>query len=348
MMKKFISIGILAIISIVLFGCNSQTASQNTPATESSLKGPTASYITPELEKNFKVRLPFFADSGNTNATFKLESGDIPEFKSIMVYKVKKPVVNAESVRNSGAKLGFTGGTGLIDRDTKYSMLNEKTDMVEQYCIWVNSGAVEYKIVSPDKLSPGEPPALPSKEDAVKIATDFLTQTGLMPDTAFGSESVTYGVKSGGTYNVAKKSTKGSGPVEIISSYDTHLLVSFSRQINGIPVADSGGNKLGVRIGDKGEVTSVLKVWREVEPYQEYPVKSAEQAYNELVAGKGSGNIPTGCAEVTIDHVSLAYWMETLDISQEYVPPVYEFTGTCRAANGDILDSFVGWTKALK
>jgi hypothetical protein len=44
-----------------------------------------------------------------------------------MVYKVKKPTVTAESVQNAGAKLGFTGGTGLIDRDTKYSMLNEKT-----------------------------------------------------------------------------------------------------------------------------------------------------------------------------------------------------------------------------
>ncbi|MBN1190347.1 MAG: hypothetical protein JXA46_11385 [Dehalococcoidales bacterium] len=265
-----------------------------------------------------------------------------------MVYKVKKPVVNEESVRNGGAKLGFTGGTGLIDGDKKYSMLNETSDKVEQYCVWVNSGAVEYRLSYPKKLSSGEPPALPSKEDAIKIATDFLTQTGLLPDTESGNESVTINATSGGTYNVAKKSENSSDPEEIISSYDTHILVSFSRQINGIPVADSGGNKLGVRIGDKGEVIRVLKVWREVEPYQEYPVKSVQQAYNELMDGKGSGMIPPGCTEIAIDHVSLAYWMGTLDVSQEYVSLVYEFTGTCRAANGDILGKYLGWTEALE
>jgi hypothetical protein len=347
-LKRLISIGVLLIISMALFGCNGQTTSQNNPVPESSLKSQTASLNTPVPKSSFRLLLPFYSNGGDTKATFKLESQDIPDIESIMVYKAKKPVVNTESVKKSGAKLGFNGGTGLIDQDTKYAMLNETSDKVEQYCVWINSGAVEYAILSPDKLSPGEPPALPSKEDAIKIATNFLTKTGLMPDTALGRESVIASAVSGGTYNQTKKSKSGSGPVEIINSYDSHILVNFSRQINGIPVADSGGNKLGVRIGDKGEVFRVLKVWREVEPYQEYPVKSAQQAYNELVAGKGSSSIPPKCSEIIIDRVSLAYWMETLDVSQEYVLPVYEFTGTCRAANGDVLGNYLGRTQALE
>jgi hypothetical protein len=297
-------------------------------------------------EKGFSIRLPVFSGETNSNITFRLAAEGLPDSESIMVYKIKKPEITAESVQDAGSKLGFTGTAGLIDGGTKYAMLDETTDQVRQYSVWINSGAVEYAIVSPDKLSPDEPPTLPSEEEAIEIATNFLTQSGLMPDDALAGDVVTNSVKSGGTYNIIRQT--GEGSFEIIDSYDTHLLVNFSRQINGIPVADSGGNKLGVRIGDKGEVISVLKVWREVEPYREYPIKSVEQAYNELISGKGSSNIPSGCAEITIDHVSLAYWMETLDVSQEYVLPVYAFTGTCRAANGDILENFIGWIEALK
>jgi hypothetical protein len=52
--------------------------------------------------------------------------------------------------------------------------------------------------------------------------------------------------------------------------------------------------------------------------------------------------------EISIDHVSLAYWMDVASVSQEYVLPVYEFRGTCRAANGNLLDNFTGWIEALK
>jgi hypothetical protein len=85
-----------------------------------------------------------------------------------------------------------------------------------------------------------------------------------------------------------------------------------------------------------------------VELNKDFPVKSAEQAYAELVAGKGSSRIPLRCTEITIDHITAAYWMDSLSGSQEYVVPVYEFSGNCRAAVGDILINYIGWIEARK
>ncbi|MGB5925251.1 MAG: hypothetical protein WBH01_04065 [Dehalococcoidia bacterium] len=287
------------------------------------------------------------------NPTFELAATDLPANNRMMVYKVENPVVTTDSVREIGGKLGFEGGAGYIDGETKIAMLDEGAEEVRQLSVWVNSGAVEYAIVYPDKLYPPEPPNLPSEEEARQIAIDFLAQSGLLPPDSTVGGSYEVEVVTGGTYGieqeVPEEVLEEGGEIEpqVAEEYVTHLLVRFHRQIDGFPVTGPG-NQLGVRIGDEGEVIAILKAWREVTPYNEVAIKTSEQAYQELKSGTGSYYAPLDCEKVVVEQVYLAYWMEPLDEHQEYVVPVYELKGKCLDKDGEYLEDFVGWCEAVK
>jgi hypothetical protein len=287
------------------------------------------------------------------NPSFELAATDLPSNKTMMVYKVENPVVTTDSVREIGRKLGFEDGAGYIDGETKIAMLDEGAEEVKQLSVWVNSGAVEYEIVYPDKLYPPEPPNLPSEEEAGQIAIDFLAQSGLLPANATEGDGCEVEVVTGGTYAVEEEVPEegveegGETEPEVVEEYVAHLLVRFHRQIDGFPVTGPG-NQLGVRIGDEGEVITVLKVWREVTPYNEVVIKTPEQAYQDLKSGAGSYDACLDCEKVVVEQVNLAYWMEPLDQHQEYVVPVYEFKGKCLDKDGEYLEDFTGWCEAVK
>jgi hypothetical protein len=293
------------------------------------------------------------ADGPSGNPGFELAATDLPTNNTMMVYKVENPVVTTDSVREIGRKLGFEGGAGYIDGETKIAMLDEGAEEVRQLSVWVNSGAVEYAIVYPDKLYPPEPPNLPSEEEARQIAINFLAQSGLLPADATEGDSCEVEVVTGGTYAVEQEAPQegveegGETEPEVVEEYVAHLLVRFHRQIDGFPVTGPG-NQLGVRIGDEDGVITVLKVWREVTPYNEVVIKTPEQAYQELKSGDGSYDVPLDCEKVVVEEVYLAYWMEPLDEYQEYVVPIYEFKGKCLDKDGEYLEDFVGWCEAVK
>ena len=293
------------------------------------------------------------ASGPSGNPSFELAATDLPTNNTMMVYKVENPVVTTDSVREIGRKLGFEGSAGYIDRETKIAMLDEGAEEVRQLSVWVDSGALEYAIVYPDKLYPPEPPNLPSEEEARQIAIDFLAQSGLLsPDATVGG-GCEVEVVTGGTYAIEEEIPEevleegGEIKPEVVEEYVTHLLVRFHRQIDGFPVIGSG-NKFGVRIGDEGEVITILKVWREVTPYNEVVINTPEQAYQELKSGAGSYYAPLDCKKVVVEEVYLAYWMEPLDKHQEYVVPVYEFKGKCLDKDGEYLEDFNGWCEAVK
>jgi hypothetical protein len=303
-------------------------------------------------DPGFSVDFPSVAGpSGNPG--FELAAADLPANNMMMVYKVENPAVTTDSVREIGRKLGFEGGAGYIEGEEKIAMLDEGVEETRQLSVWVNSGAVEYAIVYPDKLYPLEPPNLPSVEEAKQIAIDFLVQSGLLPPDATIGDSYEAEVVTGGTYAIVKKVPeevlKEGGEIkpEVAEEYVTHLLVRVHRQIDGFPVTGSG-NKFGVRIGDGGEVISVLKVWREVTPYKMVAIKTADQAFQELESGAASYYAPLECEKVVVEQVYLAYWMEPLDQHQKYVVPVYEFKGKCLDKDGEYLEDFVGWCEAVK
>lgn len=325
--KKLIGLLIVGMIAI-LGGCN-YPQSINIASNDAT-----------KANDQFKVTFPCAASPAG-DATFEFHATDLPERDTVTVYQTTKPSVNTNSVTEKGRKLGFEGNAYFIDQQSKITMLDEKTDEVRQFTIWEDSGAVEYAIVFPNKLYPETPPSLPSNENANSIATQFLSQAGLLPSDIGNIEVVT-----GGSVSIKKKT--GTDTSETLDTYAAHLLVRYHRQIDGLPVANSGGNKLGVRIGDRGEVIYVLNVWRDISPYANVKVITSSQAYQELKAGLGEYYVPPDCKKVIIEEVYLAYWMEPLDKLQEYVMPVYEFKGRSLDINGKTIDDFYGWTNAVE
>jgi hypothetical protein len=295
-------------------------------------------------DEGFSVDFPSIeAPSGHPD--FELAAINLPSNNKMMVYKVENPVVTTDSVQQIGGKLGFGGSAGYIDGGERIAMLDEGAEEVRQLSVFMESGAVEYIIVYPDKLYPPEPPNLPSEEEARQIAIDFLAQSGLLPADAKLGDSYEADVVTGGTCGIVEEG--GEAEPEVIEEYVAHLLVRFHRQLDGFPVTGSGNN-FGVRIGDEGEVITVIKVWREIIPYNEVIIDTPEQAYQELKSGAGSYYTPLDCEKVVVEQIYLAYWMELLDQHQEYVVPVYEFKGKCLDKDGKYLEDFTGWCEALK
>jgi hypothetical protein len=295
-------------------------------------------------DESFSVDFPSIeAPSGHPD--FELAAINLPSNNKMMVYKVENPVVTTDSVQQIGGMLGFEGSASYIDRGERIAMLDEGAEEVRHLSVFIESGAVEYIIVYPDKLYPAEPPNLPSEEEARQIAIDFLAQSGLLPADAKAGDSYETDVVTGGTCGIVEEG--GETEPEVIEEYVAHLLVRFHRQIDGFPVTGSGNN-FGVRIGDEGEVIAALNVWRAVTPYNEVIIDTPEQAYQELKSGAGSYYTPLDCEKVVVEQVYLAYWMELLDQHQEHVVPIYEFKGKCLDKDGEYLEDFVGWCKAVK
>lgn len=293
------------------------------------------------VPEEFRVDFPTVAELSG-EPTFEL-AADLPSVDSMTVYMVEHPVITADYVEEIGSRLGFEGPAGLIEGGANFSMVDGGTEEVRQLRVWVESGVVKYMVLEPDILYPPYQPSLPSEEEAKRIAFEFIDEAGLLP-ADYGDFSTSIDdieVTIGGSYGIGKK---GTG--EVLEEYPAHLLVNFPRWIGGFPAIGSG---IGARICDKGEVGQFVVVWREVSPYEEVAIKPGEQAYQELVTGKGSYHVPLDCERVVVEQVSLGYWvMESPDVRQDYVVPVYQFTGECLDKDGNYLEEFRGWCEALQ
>lgn len=98
-------------------------------------------------------------------------------------------------------------------------------------------------------------PKLPAPDAAVKLATTFLQRNRLAPLNADELKVA----HVGGLRTTSVLATGRPGPV-----VDKLVTVSFSRELNGVPVIGAG-SKFIVNIGDGGEVISVSRRWRELD-----------------------------------------------------------------------------------
>lgn len=239
------------------------------------------------------------------------------------VYKAKPPVVTIDSVRELGRKFGFECEPAVAEDGI---WIADKVDGKDRHLIvHSNSGGINY--YGPCDLHPPDPPTLPGDDEAKRIATDFLSKRGLLP-TGLEAMEVICGGSSG--YGCA------------------HLLVRFTPHgIDGVPVTGPGA-KFGVRIGDKGEIISAMVAFRrEIEPYKAAAIISPAEAYEQFKAGKSSYPVSASGGKITIQEISLAYWIEAMPEEQQYIAPVYIFEGNHLTAD-DSTSQFTSWVEALK
>jgi len=114
---------------------------------------------------------------------------------------------------------------------------------------------------------------LPSEEEAVRYAEEFIESNGGMPDDAvFGGVSTVYSM------NIS-----GSG--EVVEKRPEDIQVGYHRVFNGMPVVGAG-DTIELVIGDNGTVLSFLKSWRELEYVGEREILNASEAVERFQRGE--------------------------------------------------------------
>ncbi len=247
-------------------------------------------------------------------------TGSLPEIpQNVMSYKIIPPGITTDYVSSIGETLGFTGQVSITDSNI---ITMSKPDAQELLRVYVNSGAIEYTCLS--ELFPVSPD-LPDYEQAIEIAIHFLENSDL-----WHSDLVVDEVTVGGT-------AQGKA---------SHLLVRFSRYIEGIPLTGPG-NIFAVRIGDNGKVIQLLARYPEIEPDKEVQCIDPEIAFDKLKDGEGIFSLPVDCKKVEINTISPGYYMDIIEEKQEYLIPYYIFQGDCKNSKGDSIQDFTGWVKAV-
>jgi len=268
----------------------------------------------------YKINIP--ASEDDSTIKLQLETA-LPEFPETMtVYRMITPEVTREYVEELSDKFGIVGEIHNIEDISAKELWTREKDIDDDKILEVFTATGGFVFNNDKKLLKLDA-VLPSEDEAAEIALKFLEERGwLYPDTQ------------------VKATIESTG----------HILVSLERTINGMSFTGNG-NKYQVRVGDGGEVVQVMiNPVNEVEfkAYEEVGIKSVDQAYNELIAGKKYTK-PYDAKTIIIDDVATAYWLNAMNQSQDYVVPVYVFRGYYLDANGNQLeDSFKYWVEAVE
>ena len=107
---------------------------------------------------------------------------------------------------------------------------------------------------------------LPSEDEAVRIAKDYLKTNGI----AVKNDAEIRLVHSGGIRSQSIVNGKQGGPI-----IDKVRTLTYGRTIDSLPVIGAG-SKIVIQIGDKGEVLGVTRRWRELRSADKKEIKPAE------------------------------------------------------------------------
>jgi len=346
---------LLAFISIVWYSGRSSQA-------------PMLTAVPPPSAGGYSVTLP--ANIIPKDVTFTAKTSLSASPGQVAVYEIKTSDVTTQSVTALGRRLGFSGDASLIDNGAKIAMSAGEGEDMRQLTVWTASGAVEYGYVEPEKLYPSELAQLPSQSEAESIAYDFLQQADLLPSGYHSLAKIKdeTTVIAGGGYSVSPRyaapaaeaaPSEPSAPAApsapavppaptttTAPQAPSYWLVDFPYQFDGAS-ATGPGSKIEVSVGDEGEVVKLVWSWRQMSPLGADNIISEQQAYQDLIQGKGSLDVPLDCQKVVVEQVQLKYWLDPPSEKQDYAVPVYEFTGECLDKNGKTLEDFTGWTPAL-
>jgi hypothetical protein len=323
-----------------------------------SSQAPMLSAVPPPSAGAYSVSLP--ANIIPKDVSFTAKTALSANSGQAAVYEIKTGDVTTQSVTELGRRLGLSGQASFTDDGTKIVMSSGEGADMRQLTVWTASGAVEYGYVEPEKLYPSEPAQLPSQSEAELIAYDFLQQADLLPSGYRSPAQIKdeTNVIAGGGYSVGHKYAEEAPPAAAPSApapapttptapqAPTYWLVDFPYQVDGAS-ATGPGSKIEVSVGDKGEVVKLVWSWRQMSPLSTGNIISERQAYDDLIRGKGSLDVPLDCQKVVVEQVQLKYWLDPPSEKQDYVLPVYEFKGQCLDKNGKTLEDFTGWTPAI-
>jgi hypothetical protein len=257
--------------------------------------------------------------SGNQHfmvlASFNLKCRFPEVTEKMMVYRTVDPNISRDDILSLMKIFGLDGQ--IIDQGRQF--IAKDGDKVLE--VFKQSGTGYLRFSDDAKLAiEKKAENLPSKDEAVAKANDFLKNNGLLPSNTFLA-GVVY-------YEFEQYDSEGKA----IDQGKTALSVGFGFKINEMKV-EGPGAKVSIVFGESGEIIETAKIWREIKPDKEARIITPQEAFarfkerwpteakpNELEQAK----IKT---EVNIREVYVTYYAEPGCIPQSYIEPVYVFVG---------------------
>ncbi|WP_265581180.1 hypothetical protein [Methanofollis aquaemaris] len=230
-----------------------------------------------------------------------------PMPETVPLYRLETPEVTKEMFSEMAEALGLEG---TVREAYDQFVLEDGVFSLEMH---MQSGRVAMIDISRWVIPNDKdlPENLPSDEEAVEIATEYLEEKGLMPPDA-----VLLDVQHP---HIITSNENG----EVIGIAYEAIQVSFCREVDGREVA---GSELTVDVGGGGDVIGVYKLWRDCVEEREVEVITPEEAFEEVKA-LGVPNDPMKPQTAEITEIDLGYYEAQAMEAPAYLVPVYIFSG---------------------
>jgi hypothetical protein len=246
---------------------------------------------------------------------------DVPE--KMMVYKTIDPDVSEEDIISLMDTFNLQGK--ILNSNQLYAVIDG--DKILQVYKEPGTGYLRFSDMK-KLMKQSKSYNLPSENEAIQMAEDFLSSNGLLSNNTF---------LTGVGYNeIINWNTEG----EIVADFNTAISVGFGYMIDELEVRGPGA-KAGVIFGENGEIIGASKIWREIEPDKEEILLSPEEALNNFKESWPPEGDPEEADIVTmlkIKKVYLVYDTRPGFIPQSHIAPAYVFFGTYNISykNGNI------------
>jgi len=284
-------------------------------------------YIPPDIKYGILPKIVFPDKKyDKKNFTEQLANDAFPKFKDqAKVYIITRPdntFLALEQDTNTAKDLGFKSDPTQI-KDGVYEFKNTTLNQTLTMNVLEGSFRMEYPYQSDQLLL--DPTDMPTKEEAISIAKNYLSSSDKLPNDLSGGESrVSYWkIDSGGLKSVSSLSEANIIKVDFFRKTIDNNLKVMSADVNSAPVSVlvSGSSVEGKRIVEVNY--KYAKVDREL--YSTYPIKTVEGAWNDLKIGNYWPASDVSGDNVAIKNVYLAYF-EPVSLTN-YLQPIYVFEG---------------------
>lgn len=283
-------------------------------------------YVAP-TQKYGMLPAMVFPEKEKTNKSFSFEFANdtVPKFsdqaKVYVIYRSNSSILALENDKKTAEKFEFTQDpvevkTGIYE--FKNSTLNKTLTMN----VLNGSFKLTYPYTTDQLLL--NPSKMPSKSEAIETASNYLEAGDKMTaDLENGEKKVTYWKIQDGSLIAANSQSEAN--VARVDFYRSKL--------DDLEVLSENVGQASVSVlvsGSDVEDKEILEVdYKDLnidkESYSTYPIKTAEEAIEDLKAGNYWPAADVTTSQVTIKNVYLAYF-EPVSLTN-YLQPVFVFEG---------------------
>lgn len=315
-MKKMIT---FILIMLLLTGCTTDIQAPEITTTNSSIPtispapSPSPSPVAAELPVLQTINIP--PSTGHKLKNIILSRNTkVEKIDSMMVYKSEPIIMSSDKLMRLANKIGIENAT--LKDTNKAIIIEDDVDKIILYDKSCSSLSISLFDNSMEEYT-GE---MLQDIEYIDIARDFLLETNLLTNDYIQDGSVIEN-------RIITETRDGKE-----YSYPTEMTVTFRRKALDGFIVGGVAPRIIVSLDLEGNILRAAKLQRKFTPLMTYPLKSLEEAMQDILDGKGNLYNDTPSSNGTVTSVELCYYNDNQE-QQYYLLPVYYIKGKC--GNGD-------------